>query len=67
MALYEITWVKTNGQTETRYTDTPLAVGESVMIDGSSAKVVSRHPDTHDPGASGRFVCEQSGAAENGS
>ena len=65
MTLYEITFVRANGQTETRYTDRPLTVGGSVRIDGQRAKVVTRHPDTQDPAASERFVCEQLVADES--
>jgi len=58
MTLYEIDLIRTNGQTETRYTDVPLVVGGSVTIDGRRARVISDHPDTKDPTASKRFVCE---------
>jgi hypothetical protein len=67
MALYEITWVTKDGQTETRYTDRLPIVGESVTIVGSSARVVSRHPDTRNPEASERFVCEETPPGESGS
>jgi hypothetical protein len=60
MALYEVTLVKANGQTETRYTDWPLEVGTTVAIDGRSMNVVARRPDAANPAASERFVCEES-------
>jgi hypothetical protein len=65
MTLYEVDLIRTNGQTETRYTDVRLVVGGSVTIDGRPARVVSDHLDTKEPGASRRFVCEHAAVVES--
>lgn len=57
--LYEITFVRTNGQIETRYTDRPAAVGDTVVIDGRPCRVVERHPETTTSAAAERLVCEE--------
>ena len=57
MALYELTVVKLNGETETRYTDLLPQLGGTVAIDGRRAEIVSQHHDVSDPNARERFVC----------
>jgi hypothetical protein len=59
MALYEITVLKANGQTETRYTDWPPAVGDTVSISGRRVKVVSSDHQAQNPMATARFLCEE--------
>lgn len=64
MALYEITVLKANGQTEIRYTDCPPAVGDTVPINGRYMKVVSRDRKAQHPAATARFICEECAAVD---
>ena len=57
MALFEITVVKPNGETETRYTDEPPVIGGTVTIGGRRGQIVSCHDDVLSSNAVERFVC----------
>ncbi len=58
MALYELTVVRPNGESETRYTDLLPQLGGTVAIDGKRAEIVSQHHDVTNPNARERFVCK---------
>ena len=58
MALYELTVVRPNGESETRYTDLLPQLGGTVAIDGRKAEIVSQHNDVTNPNAQERFVCK---------
>jgi hypothetical protein len=59
MTLYEIMIIKQDGQRETRYTDHPPNIGDTIVVDGRQTTVVSRLPNTLEPLAAERFVCEE--------
>lgn len=65
MALYEITMLRLNGQTETRYTDWPPAVGDTLPINGRPMKVVACDDQMQNPAATARFVCQECAALDS--